>query len=192
MAPFAGHRTLIEVDFRAGTTRARFSHCPEIVFLPQPVNSFDRYPNGAVPNFEGFVIVAINGNPELVSVDFVLLGHKVPCEWDGLRLEIVSKGEISKHFKERVMPGCLANIFQIVVFATGADTFLRAGGTHIVPLFISQKNFLELIHAGVGEQQGWVIGTDQGGTFDDMVPMASKIFQESLTNFVSSQCVILI
>ena len=38
--------------------------------------------------------------------------------------KIVAKREIAQHFKKGVVPGRAADIFQIVVFTAGADTFL--------------------------------------------------------------------
>jgi hypothetical protein len=47
-----------------------------------------------------------------------------------------------------------ADIFQIVVLAASADTFLAGGGTVVIALLEAEENVLELVHAGVGEEQG--------------------------------------
>jgi hypothetical protein len=49
---------------------------------------------------------------------------------DRLFLEIVAKGEISQHFKERVVPRRIADIVEVVIVPPPAHTsgcWLRAG-----------------------------------------------------------------
>ena len=43
---------------------------------------------------------------------------------DRLFLEIVAEAEIPQHLEERMVPGGVADIVEIVVLATGADAFL--------------------------------------------------------------------
>ena len=46
-------------------------------------------------------------------------------------LEVVSKRPVAEHFKEGVMMGVMADIIEIVVFATDTDTFLTVDDTSI-------------------------------------------------------------
>ena len=48
-----------------------------------------------------------------------------------------------------------ADVIEVVVFAAGADAFLRVGGARRFPrrLRLAEKDRHELIHAGVGEKQ---------------------------------------
>ncbi len=80
-------------------------------------------------------------------------GHQFPSVRDGFLLEIIAKGKIAQHLKKGVMPLRKSNIFQVVVLPASAHTFLRAGGAGVLALFQPQKNILELVHPGVGEEQ---------------------------------------
>ncbi len=44
------------------------------------------------------------------------------------------------------------DVFEIVMLATGPDAFLAGGRAGVVPFFLTQKGPLELVHAGVSEQ----------------------------------------
>ena len=52
------------------------------------------------------------------------------------------------------MPGRVAHILKIVVFATSPDTFLRRDGPLVGTLLEPQKGLFELIHARRREQYG--------------------------------------
>jgi hypothetical protein len=39
------------------------------------------------------------------------------------------------------------------VLAAGADAFLRARGARVIALLAAEEDVLELVHAGVGEEQ---------------------------------------
>ena len=62
------------------------------------------------------------------------------------------------------MIGVLADVVEVVVFAAGADALLRIGGALVGPVAGAEEDVLELVHAGVGEQQRRVVG---GTTLDD-------------------------
>ena len=76
---------------------------------------------------------------------------------DGVGFEVVAEGEVAEHFEERVVAAGVADVFEIVVFAAGADAFLGGGGAVVVAAFEAQENLLELVHAGVGEEQRGVV-----------------------------------
>ncbi len=76
-----------------------------------------------LPNLGGFVIILINCNPELVLIDSVLFGDEVPRQWYRFRLEVVSEGKVSEHFKEGMMSGGLTDVFQIIVLPPARTHF---------------------------------------------------------------------
>ena len=51
----------------------------------------------------------------------------------------------------------LADVFEIVVLAAGADALLRIDRPAIVARAGAEKDILKLIHAGVGEQQSRIV-----------------------------------
>jgi hypothetical protein len=99
-----------------------------------------------------------------VTSSFVLgkaevLGQKLPCEGDGLILEVVTEAEISQHFKEGMVPGGIADIVEVIVLAARADALLRGSRADIVALFDPVKRFLnctipELVNISVGSLRG--------------------------------------
>ncbi len=141
----------IDEDFRTGAAGAGVSHGPEIVFFAEPDNALCGNADVPVPEIVGFVIVQIHGCIEFVGRQTVAVGQEIPSEFDGFFLEIIPERKIAEHFKKRVVPGRIADIFQIVVLAASPDAFLGSHGTVIGPLFLSEKGALELNHARIGE-----------------------------------------
>ncbi len=59
------------------------------------------------------------------------------------------------------MPRGVAHVFQVIVFAAGAQTGLHRGRAHIRALVFAQKHVFELHHARVGEHQRRVVARHQ-------------------------------
>jgi hypothetical protein len=55
-----------------------------------------------------------------------------------------------------VVVGILAHVVEIVVFAAGPDALLRVGHAGMLGGLGAEEDRLELVHAGVGEEQGRV------------------------------------
>ena len=72
------------------------------------------------------------------------------------------------------------HIFQIVVFTRNPQTWLAIGYPSILNRTITQKEILELIHPGIGEEQGWITLDQQGGRRCHMVPFGCKEVQKGL------------
>ena len=83
------------------------------------------------------------------------------------------------------MPRGTANLIEVVVFAAGADTFLRGGGASVVALFQAQENVLELVHSGVGEEQCGIAMGNERTAAHATVALAFKEAQEGLADFVA-------
>ena len=56
------------------------------------------------------------------------------------------------------MPLGVAHLLEIVVLSAGADALLAGRGPRVVALLLAQEGALELHHAGIGEQQGGIVG----------------------------------
>ena len=133
----------------------------------------------------GLVVLAENGDVEPVFGQAVVLGDQVPGELDGFGFEVIAEGEIAQHFEEGVMAAGVADVFQVVVLAAGAHAFLRGGGARVVALFEAQEDVLELVHAGVGEQQRGVVRGDQRGTAHHAVAARGEEVEKALSDFVT-------
>ena len=55
----------------------------------------------------------------------------------------------------------ITDVLQVIVLATGAYTTLAAGGPLVVALLLAKENILELHHAGIHKQQGWIVNRHQ-------------------------------
>ncbi len=133
----------------------------------------------------GVVVLAEDGDVELVLGQAVVLGDQVPGELDGLGLEVIAEGKIAQHLEEGVVAARVADVFQVVVLAARAHAFLRAGGARVVALLQAQEDVLELVHAGVGEQQRRVVGRDQRRAAHHAVAAGGKEVEKALSDFVT-------
>ena len=70
-----------------------------------------------------------------------------------------------------------ADIFEVVVFAAGANAFLRVGDARRVPqrLLLPEKDRHELVHTGVGEKQVGRVGQERGRRHNGVLFLAKEI-----------------
>ena len=99
------------------------------------------------PDALGFVILGEHRDPEALLRNAERAGDEIPREMNRLALEIVAEAEIAEHLEERVVPGGVADVFQIIVLAAGAHAALRARRARIVARLLAEKHVLELHHA---------------------------------------------
>lgn len=72
----------------------------------------------------------------------------------------------------------IADIVEIIVFATCPQALLRGDGTAIGALFQAGEHILELNHARIREQQGWIVLRHQRAGGDNFMALASEKFEE--------------
>jgi hypothetical protein len=110
-------------------------------------------------------------------------GEEFPGEVDGIALEVVAEAEVAQHFEEGVVTCGVADVFQVVVLAAGAHAFLAGGGAGVGALVKAEEHVLELVHAGIGKQQGGIFPRYQraGGYY--LVAFGGEEIQEFLANF---------
>src|SRR5260221_11769488 len=109
----------------------------------------------------------------------------MPGELDRVFLEVIAERKIPEHLEESLMPHRLADFVEVVVLAAGAQTFLRRTGAQVLALLDSEKDILELIHAGVSEQQCRIVSRQQWAGTHAGVALALEILQKLFANFVS-------
>src|SRR5882724_8174220 len=73
------------------------------------------------------------------------------------------------------------------MLAAGAHAFLGRGGAIVVALFHAKEDVLELVHAGVGEQQRRVVRGHERRAAHDAVAAGMKEVEKALANFVTGQ-----
>ncbi len=78
-----------------------------------------------------------------------------PRPLDRFLLKIIAETPVAEHLEKCVVVGVEADVFEIVVFAAGANALLGVGHARRIPrrLLLAQKNRDELVHAGVGEKK---------------------------------------
>ena len=194
------------MDFAARPARAGFAHHPEVVFLVA-VDDVDFGIEAGSSEFGGPKIISflievagiafgfvgiIDGGVEAARREFPDLGDEFPGPVNGLFLEVVAEAPVAEHLEEGVVIGVEADVFQVIVLAAGADALLRVGGAGGAsgerpgPLVnvggaLVEENGVELVHAGVGEEQAGGIGHEAGGGHDGVALGFEKI-QEGLSN----------
>ena len=122
----ANLRSLVKNYFRAGTTWTGFTHHPEVTVHPHADNPFGRNAHFLIPDLKGLIVILVNGNPEFLLRKPHLVREKIPSPENGFLLEIAAKGKIPQHFKKGMMTGRMTDVFQVIVFSTGADALLGA------------------------------------------------------------------
>ena len=81
------------------------------------------------------------------------------------------------------MIGVKADVFEVVVFAAGADALLGVGGAGVGAFFLAEEDRLELVHAGVGEEQGWIVqGNDRRRWNESVSVLLDEEIEELLAN----------
>src|ERR1039457_2969001 len=104
-----------------------------------------------------------------------------------LAFEIIAETEIAEHLEKRVVPRGVAHIFEIVVLAAGAQAALRSRGTRVVSNLFAEKQILELDHAGIREQQRWVVAGDERTRRHYCVAVLAEKLQETSPDFRPGQ-----
>src|SRR5579871_1261281 len=175
---FAGRGAEIVENFRARSARAGLAHLPEIVLFVHAEDAVLGDSSDVLPELFGFIVFAKDSDVKTVFGEAVVFGDQIPGKVDGIAFEVVAEGKIPQHFEESVVAAGVADVIEIVVFAAGADAFLGAGGTGVVALFLAEEDVFELVHAGVGEQQSWVVGGHQRRAADHAVAARGEIIEE--------------
>ena len=73
------------------------------------------------------------------------------------------------------------------MLARNAQAFLAGGGAAVSAFFFAQKQLFKLHHARVGEQQGGVVGRNDGAGFHNFVLVAVKKFEVAAAYFFGGE-----
>src|SRR5690606_6939408 len=145
---------MIKEDLGAWPAGAGIAHGPEVVgcvrctlVVADTHHALGWHADFLGPDVVGLIITGVDRDPELLlgQVQPLFGGQKLPRIGDGVALEIVAETEVTEHLEEGVVACGVADVFQIVVLAAGAHTFLAGGGAGISTLFQTQEAILELI-----------------------------------------------
>ena len=179
---FAAAALFAKVDVNLGvrTARAR-ADFPEIVFHLDDVVL--REARLGLPDFNGFRIIRINRDPELVFRQLDNLRQELPGPGNGLALEIIAEREVAEHFKERLVTRRAADVLDIArANAALARRHARAGRLHL-----AREERLQRSHASTNQKQRRVILRNQRETRQaQMAFLFCEELQISFTQFITT------
>ncbi len=112
----------VEIDLGAGTAGAG-AVLPEVVLLAQADDAGRIHAYLFRPDVEGFVVVLIDGDPQLVNGQLQDFGDVLPGPGGGFVLEVIAEGEIPEHLKVGAVAGGLTDPLDV----GGADALLAGG-----------------------------------------------------------------
>src|SRR5207248_3099328 len=92
--------------------------------------------------------------------------------------------EVPQHLEERVVPGRVSDLFEVVVLAAGAHAFLRGRRAARTErrLLRSKKDLLELDHSRVREQKRRIVHRDERRARSYRVTIALEVLEKSSPN----------
>ena len=175
-----GAEVVVELGARAAG--AGVAHGPEVVLLAVAEDPVLRDADLLGPEAERLVVVEIDRGVEAVLRQAEDPGDEVPGEGDGLLLEVVAEGEVAEHFEEGVMLGRPADGLEVVVLAAHAHALLDRGRPGVAAFLEAQEDVLELVHPGVGEQDGGVVLGQERRAAHDLVAPVGEVLEEGLAN----------
>ena len=176
---------MVKKDLRARPARAGRAHLPEIVRRGDTDDPILGYAN-LLPDFKGFVVRVIHRRVQPALVDTEIPGNQFPGEPDRVVLEIIPERKIAQHLEKRVVARGIAHIVQIIVLASGANTFLAGRGALVVAMLHPGEQVLELNHPGIGEHQCRIIARYQRRRGNNLVPLLGKVVQKGRPDVVQT------
>ena len=168
---------LVKVDLRAWAAGAGGAGRPEVVLLAQAGDVVVRDALG-VPQLNGLVVVLEDRHVQAILGKAQVLGlrHELVGPGNGVGLGVAAEREVAQHLEEREVTG-VTNVVDVV----GAQALLAGAGANLLHGLGALVVLLELVHAGVCQQQGRVIGDERGGGVE-LAALALEELQEVLTN----------
>ena len=89
------------------------------------------------------------------------------------------------------MPQRRAHVVEVIVLPADAHALLRRGRTFVRPFLAPEEHVLELVHPGVGEEQGGIVCGYERGAGHDRVCVLLEILEETAADVAGIHPVIL-
>ncbi len=151
----------VDVELRAGTTRALAAGLPEVLRAGQQddplvgdaelLPELDRLRVGAEAEI---VVAAEDGDPDVLGREAEAAERELPGEVDRLALEVVVEGEVPEHLEAGEMAGGAADLFDV----GGPETALAGRQTRGRRRLAAEEVRLEGLHARSGQQHARIVG----------------------------------
>src|SRR5262249_51643612 len=104
--------------------------------------------------------------------------QQLPRERDRVLLEVVAEGEVAEHLEEGVVAVRGADVVEVVVLAADPHDLLARRRARVRALLAAEQRVLELIHAGVREQQRRIVAGHERGAGYDAVAASLEELEE--------------
>ena len=155
---------------------------PEVVFFSETENTFGRNSDLFVPDIEGFIIIQINGWIETVCIKSYNLCKKLPGPVNCFFFEVITKREVTEHFKECTM----ACSFTYVLDISCTDTFLTGCHSCSWRFLSTCEIWFQRSHTCIDQQKTLISLRNQGKAFHYKMSLAFHKIKKHLTKFVHS------
>ena len=176
------------VDLGAGAAGAGVAHRPEVVLGGQLEDAVRRHVGEPVAVrlrvARDAVLATEDRDLQAVGREAEGAGQERPRVLDRVLLEVVAEGEVAEHLEERVVARRDAHVLEVVVLSAGADALLRRGRARVLALLPAQEDVLELVHAGVREQQRGIALRNERRALHDPVPALLEEAEERRPDLV--------
>ncbi|EXI70615.1 MAG: hypothetical protein AW07_03945 [Candidatus Accumulibacter sp. SK-11] len=177
-------------DLGARSAGTGIAHHPEVVrgvartlVVADAHHPLGRHADVARPQLVGLVILGIDADPEALGGQLVDVDQQFPGVADRVALEVVAEGEVAEHLEEGVVARRVADVLEVVVLAAGADAFLRGRRAQVGAPVEAEEDILELVHAGVGEQQRRIVVRHERTRGNDLVALGFEEPEKLLADF---------
>ena len=171
----------VKIDFRARTART-CAVLPEVVLLAQPDDVRRIHADFFRPDVKRLVVVLIDRDPELFNGHFHHFRAKLPCPRARLVFEIIAERKVAQHLKI----GAVARRDTHALDIGRADAFLAGRHAAARRRQLAGKILFQRRHAGVDEQQAFVVLRHQRKARQPQMPFAFKEFQILFADLVES------
>ena len=176
----------VVMDFGTGAARAGLPHRPPVVFLAETEHACGVSPS-LYPQPFGVAVLCVDGEPQPLQGQAQFFDQQLPGKVDGVRFEVVAEGKVAQHLKKGMVARAGADVFEVVVFAADPHAFLCGRGPFVAALFDAQECIFELVHPGVGQQQGRVVFWHQAAAGHHFMPLGAEVVQKKLADFAGFQ-----
>ena len=173
--------TTVIVDLRAGAARTG-AMLPEIILLAQAGHVLFRNTNHLGPNVPSLVIIFIHSGIHTLGfqADPLRAGQELPAPLQRLFLKVVTEGEVTQHLEVGAVAGGLTDVLDIA----GTDTLLTGADSSAGRLYLTGEVRLHGSHAGVDQQQGFIVLRDQRKAGQTQMVLALKKLKKHLAQFI--------
>ena len=180
-------RAAVVVDLRARTARA-CAMLPEVVLLAKAEDALSRDTDLLVPDFKRLVVVEVDRRvqPIRLQTDPFRAGEELPCPGQRLFLKVIAEREVAQHLKIGAVARGLADVVDIA----RADALLAGADARARRHLLAGKERLHRRHAGVDEQNRFVVLRNQRKAGQAQMSLALKKAQVHLAQFVQAICLV--